>query len=281
MRKVLFAIVMGVLLPWSVSAQEEKPKTRLDIFAGVDFQYRDLHWNKFMEVMVSLTPGMKMQWGNNWQLATQVIIPVYNDFGDYYGKVRLGITSLSKEFLLGTNHLKVSAGMFSRERYGLDVKWMLPVTDWLAFDAQLGYTGYWSPQLGEGTLPDRVSGWGGARFWLGKWKTEGRVRGGYFAYGDWGALAEIYRHFRHVSVGAYGQYSNKGGLGAGFKVVVMLPPYRQKVRKVNFRPASFFLLSHNVMADPYSVKMYETEPEENDRQGWFQSASWGPYSLSR
>lgn len=28
------------------------------------------------------------------------------------------------------------------ERYGLDVKWMYAATDWLALDAQAGWTGF-------------------------------------------------------------------------------------------------------------------------------------------
>lgn len=94
-------------------------------------------------------------------------------------------------------------------------------------------------------------------------------------------MAEGYRHFKHVSVGAYAQWGDKGGLGAGFKVIVMLPPYKQKARTVHIRPASYFRLTHNIMADSYSLRMYDTDPEENEREGVFTRASWGPYSLER
>ena len=34
------------------------------------------------------------------------------------------------------------------ERYGLDVKWMYAATDWLALDAQAGWTGFCSMAAG-------------------------------------------------------------------------------------------------------------------------------------
>ncbi len=278
MRRAILISLLAALLQTGVSAQTE---THVDFFAGVDLSYRDIHWNKLMEVLVNVTPGVRMRLGDSWQLAGQVIVPVYNDYGEYYSKVRLGIVSVAKEFQFGSNHLKLSGGMFSGERYGLDAKWMLPVNSWLAFDAQLGLTGRWSPQLGEGSLPDRLTGWGGARIWLDRWATEGRIRAGRFIYADWGVIGEGYRHFKHCSVGAFGQWGNKGGLGAGFKVIVLLPPYKRTDRTVNVRPASSFLLSHNVMADSYSLRMYNTDPEENEREGVFRKAEWGPYSLGR
>lgn len=278
MRRTILTVLLSILLPLGAQGQTE---THFDFFAGVDLSYRDIHWNKLMEVLVNVTPGARMRLGDSWQFATQVVVPVINDYGEYYSKVRLGMLTVSKEFLLGTNHLKISGGMFSAERYGLDAKWMLPVNSWLAFDAQLGLTGRWSSQQADGSVPDRVSGWAGARFWLDRWATEGRIRAGRFIYEDWGVIAEGFRHFRHCSVGAYGQWGDKGGLGAGFKVIVMLPPYKRTDRTVNFRPASHFLLSHNVMADSYSLRMYDTDPEENDREGVFSKATWGPYSLAR
>ena len=278
MRRTILTALLAILLPLGTQAQTE---THVDLFAGVDLSYRDIHWNKLFEVLVNITPGVRMRIGDGWQMAGQVIVPVYNDYGAYYSKVRLGMATVSKELLLGANHLKLSAGMFSGERYGLDAKWMLPVNSWLALDAQLGFTGRWSAQLGEGSVPDRLTGWGGVRVWLDRWATEGRIRGGRFIYGDWGVIGEGYRHFRHCSVGAYGQWGDKGGFGAGFKVIVLLPPYKRTDRTLNLRPASNFILSHNVIADSYSLRTYDTDPEENEREGVFSKATWGPYSLER
>ena len=164
------------------------------------------------------------------------------------------------------------------ERYGLDVKWMYPVNRWLAFDAQLGWTGFCSMAVDwECSRMERVSGLAGARVYLEKVNTEFRARGGRFLYEDYGALGEVMRHFKHCTVGLYAQYSDKGKENFGFKIVMMIPPYKRSSRKVRFRPASNFRFTYNHEGDAYASKMYTTNPEENEREGWFdrERLNWG------
>lgn len=72
---------------------------------------------------MNLTPGVKWNMGRQWQVAAQVLLPVYNDYGGYYKRVRLNMAVLSKEWYIGEKlFLKGSGGLFSQERYGLDAK---------------------------------------------------------------------------------------------------------------------------------------------------------------
>ena len=82
-------------------------------------------------------------------------------------------------------------------------------------------------------------------------------------------MGEGFRHFKHVSVGVYASYSDKGKENAGFKVVMMLPPYKRVARKLNIRPASNFRLTYSVEANNYMNRTYNTDPEQNEREGWF------------
>ena len=82
-------------------------------------------------------------------------------------------------------------------------------------------------------------------------------------------MAEAMRHFRHCTVGVYAQYSDQGKENGGFKIVMMIPPYKRKVRKAMVRPASNFRLTYDIQGQPYAVKMYTTDPEENEREGHF------------
>ena len=282
MKKNLLTILLFAA-SMTPSAAQQAQQSRIDVFMGVDFNYRDIHWKKIYEVLVNLTPGVRWQFGNHWQVAGQALIPVYNDYGDYYKHPRLNVASLSKDIRLGRHLLKASGGLFSHERYCLDVEWMLPVTSWLAFDAQMGYTGYISMAgKWEYSSIDRLTGWVGSRVWLNPWQTEFRVRGGRYIYEDYGVSGECYRHFTHCSVGVYGQYSNKSDANGGFKIIVMLPPYSRKHRIVNIRPASNFRLTNNIEADAYSMQMYQTDPEENERQNWFgrDLLQWGVNTMS-
>ena len=251
---------------------------------GAELHYRDIFHNKIYEVLVNLTPGVKWYMGNRWQLAGQVIVPVYNDYGDRYKKVRLNMAVLSKEWDWHRKHfLKVSGGLFAMERYGLDVKWMYAATDWLALDAPAGWSGFWSMSAGWGCRPvERLTALAGVRAYLNGVNTEFRVRGGRFLYEDCGVQGEAMRHFRHCTVGVFAQYTDKGKENFGFKVVMMIPPYKRSNRKVRFRPASNFRLTYNQEADAYAGKMYTTDPEENEREGWFDRSrsDWGANGMT-
>ena len=279
MRRLLIVLlfVVGCV---EVMAQDGGRRGHVDVLMGAEFNYRHLGWRRLYEVLVNLTPAVKWQFGDHWQIAGQMLVPVFNDYGDYYKRIRPNMIVLSKEDCIGGSmYFKLSAGLFSRERYGLDLKWMLPVNQWLAFDAQLGYTGLYTRASGDRvwSAMDRLSGWAGARFYLERWNTEFRLRGGRFIYEDYGGYGEVYRHFRHCSIGLYAQWNDKEHANGGFKVIMMLPPYSRKNRTLTVRPASNFRLTNNINADPYSVKMYETDPEENEREGFFdrQSLRWG------
>lgn len=254
-------------------------QSRVDLFVGADFHYRDIFYNKVYEVLLNLTPGVKWNMGRQWQLAGQAMVPVYNDYGDRYKRIRLNMAVLSKEWDWNRKQFfKISGGLFGHERYGLDVKWMFPVTDWLAIDAQAGWTGFCSMAVDwECSKMDRVTGWAGANVYLNKVNTEFRLHGGRYLHEDYGVIAEAMRHFKHCTVGVYAQYSDRGKENGGFKIVMMIPPYQRKARKVNVRPASNFRLTYNIDGDPYGMKTYITDPEENEREGNFNRdrLEWG------
>ena len=267
-----------------VQAQPAIPAGQVDVFMGVDFNYRDLlHNGRVYDLLINLTPGIKWNMGKGWQTAAQAFIPVVNQYGDRYKKVRLTMAVLSKEMHFRSRwYLKASGGLFGMERYGLDLKGMYVVNSWLALEAQAGWTGYCSMAAGwEASLPKRLTALAGADFYLSKWNTQFRMRGGRFVYEDYGAIVEIMRHFNHCTVGVYGEYSDKGGKNAGFKVVMMIPPYKRHRRKVNFRPASNFRLTYSLEGDAYANKMYMTDPEENEREGWFDrnALKWGSNTM--
>ena len=168
------------------------------------------------------------------------------------------------------------------ERYGLDVKWMWPVTNCLAFDAQVGVTGFWSMAVDwECSEMTRVAGWVGTRIYIDNVNTEFRLRGGRYIYEDYGIKAEAMRHFKHCTVGLYAQYNDVEKENGGFKVVMMIPPYKRKSRKVQFRPASNFRLTYDVKGQGHAVKMYNTDPEENEREGDFNRTrlKWGANTM--
>lgn len=267
-KAILVAAIALVPMRPDASAQE------VDIFLGADLNYRRLFFNeRLYDLLIYARPGVKVNFGENWQVAGEALVPVVNQYGDFYGRIRPGICSVSKEFLTGGNVLKLSAGLFSAGRYGLDMKCLFPVSDWFAVESQIGFTGYHSlEQEWKFSTIDRLTGNIKARFFLKEASSEIRISGGRYIYEDYGGQTEFYSHFNFTSIGLYLQYSTKAEWGAGAKVVFMLPLQKnRRYGKVNLRPSSNFRLTYDVMADSFALKNYMTDPEENERTGSFRA----------
>lgn len=265
-------LLMGLCCLWTIGGFGQQKAGTVDVFMGVDFNYRDIFWNgRVYDLLINLTPGVKWNMGHRWEVSAQALLPVVNQYGDRYKNVRLNMAVLSKQVAVGKHwRTKLSGGLFGSERYGLDWKNQFIVSQWLAFSAQVGWTGFCSMANGwEASTMKKVTMELGTDLYLQKWNTQLTLRGGRYIFGDYGITGEGFRHFKHTSVGFYASYSNKGKEDAGFKVVVMLPPYHRKQRRVNVRPASNFRLTYSVEANSYANKRYMTDPEQNERTGWF------------
>lgn len=255
----------------------------VDFFCGVDFNLRDISYDRQYELLINLTPAFKWDMGNYWQLAGQVYLPVINQYGEQYAKIRPNMFVLSKQMRLGNLYCKATTGLFSSNRYGIDIKAFLPLTKWFAIEAQTGYVGmlYTATDWWIGP-PDRFVGTLGGDIYLTRWNTQLRgVVGKYLQYQEYGCMAEAMRHFNHTTVSVYGNWSSIDAFDGGFRVVVMLPPYHRKHRLVNFRPASNLRLSYSMMVNLYSNVIYKTDPEENERDGWFcrDLLRWGSHLM--
>lgn len=269
---VLLSVALSCLCSGVAVHAQSQPTGTVSIFAGVDFNYRDIYFNnRVFDVLLNLTPGVRWEMGKRWQIAGQVIVPVINQYGAHYRRVRLNMAVLSKQLAVGNRwKMKFSGGLFGSERYGLDWKSMFVVNGWFALSADVALTGNCSMATGwTATTMKRLTYQAGPEFYLERWNTQFIVRGGRYLFGDYGGVAEAFRHFKHASVGFYASYSNRWKKDLGFKVVVMLPPYKRTVHKVMFRPADDFRLTYSMEASEYANRGFFTDPEQNERSGWF------------
>lgn len=219
-KKNLLAACLFLMIAAPMRLSSQPRSGTVDIFMGADFNYRDIYFNnRVYDVLLNLTPGIKWNMGHRWEVAAQALVPVVNQYGDRYKKVRLNMAVLSKQLAVGEHwKMKLSGGLFGSERYGLDLKNMFVINPWLAFTAQMGWTGYCSMAVDwEASTMKKFTVEAGPEVYLHRWNTEISVRGGRYLYGDYGVTGEGYRHFKHVSVGIYASYSNKGKEDAGFK----------------------------------------------------------------
>lgn len=265
-------------------------KSVVEVFCGADLSYSDTNFMRLYNALINLTPGVRWNMGKGWMTTAQLSYAVLNlGYSSSYKYPRLGMAAVSKELSLKKdNHLKFTAGLFTRDRYGVDVRWMMPVCSWFMLQARVGVTNMWWLSVKEHAF--ETKGWTptgtiGANFWIDKWATEFRLSGGRYVNEDFGMEGEAYCHFNHCSVGAFAQYhelyhhttlkSYTNRFSGGFRVVMMIPPYKyKKYRKVRVRPASNFRLTYNAQSDGHSMKKYHTDPEENERE-YQMDVKWG------
>ena len=291
MRKLLMTLALVAAV--HIYAQDEaghSTSPQVELFCGADLNYADVNFARLYNLLINLTPGVKWHLGNDWLIAANAWVPLINDgYDSRYHMARLNTAVVSKElhFENARQHAKISVGLFSRERWGADVKWMMPVNDWLLLNAQAGLTKHWA--LGfdmygnsetdfDGKLT--ATAIAGANFYLTPWNTEFRLSGGRYINEDYGAQLEVMRHFKYCTITAYAQLHERGNTrysnhteAGGFKVVMMLPPYQKRTKKLVLRPPSNFRLTYIAQSDGISMRMYNTDPEENERQlpmriGW-------------
>ena len=254
----------------------------IDFFSGLDFNFKDMDFETQYKFLIRLTPGFKWNMGNHWQLAGLVRIPIVNQYGIEERYVDLTVFDISKEFRIRNLYLKASAGVFSVNRYGLDLKAFLPLCDWFAFEGQAGLVGLMTINPNWYIdVPNRFVWTVGGDVYLSQSNTQFRCITGKYLFKDFGVEAEVMRHFNHTTVSVFGLWNSRDGFDGGFKVVIALPPYHRKHRAVNFRPASNFRLSYLAMGHQFGNILYRTDPEHNERDGWFSRdlLQWGSHTM--
>ena len=280
----LIAAVFLALFLWTSQpkAVGQNSSPGIDFFSGVDFNFRDINYETQYDLLIRLSPGFKWNLGNHWQIAGQAMIPIVNQYGEAYKGVQLNMLDVSKEFHIKNLYLKTTAGIFNQNRYGLDLKAFMPLCDWFALEGQAGWVGWIiiSPKWWFGR-PNHFVWTVGGDFYIPQWNTQFRCTVGKYLYRDFGCEAEAMRHFNHTTVSVYGRWNSIEGFDGGFRLIVAIPPYHRKHRAVNIRPASNWRISYTVMYNQFSNIMYRTDPEENERDGWFSRdfLQWGSHTM--
>lgn len=289
--RLLCCLLLVALAVQRANAQLwQAPAGQVELFCGANLGYADTNWLRLYDVQINATPGLRWHLGHDWTVSAQGLIPAvsegytYRDVVNKYWRVNMATISRQLHFTEAKQHLKLTAGWFGMERYGIDVRWMWPVTSWLMLQAQTGVTAPWIMGADfkgnydvdmEGNFT--LTGLAGANIYLQPWNIECRMTGGRYMAGDYGLQFDVMRHFSHCTLLAFAQVTigekmasqydrNDYRTNGGFKVIMMLPPYKKSSRKMVVRPASNFRLTNNARANVRSARMYTTDPEENERE---------------
>ena len=258
------------------SIKKEKAKNssrfKVDILVYPQLSFKNLIITQIYQVLFTLNPAIEVSFWPGMKFTGQVIIPVYNDgYGYLQDKVHPGFITLSQRFRLPYNIKgKATIGYFSADRYGADLMLFYPFKDErFSLEGRIGVVaiGYWDGfKLHYDT--DFSTTWTlGANFYWPKYNTTFSLKGEQYLMGERGVKFEMIRHFRYASIGFYAQKAKEANSNGGFRIQVLLPPYKYKRFKNKYIPrlntSNNMGIVYNAGNERYYYRQYRSEADEN------------------
>lgn len=258
------------------SIKKEKAKNssrfKVDILVYPQLSFKNLIITQIYQVLFTLNPAIEVSLWPGMKLTGQVIIPVYNDgYGYLQDKVHPGFITLSQRFRLPYNIKgKATIGYFSADRYGADLMLFYPFKDErFSLEGRIGAVaiGYWNGfKLHYDTEFSTTWSLGGNFYWP-KYNTTFSLKGEQYLMGERGVKFEMIRHFRYASVGFYAQKAKEANSNGGFRIQVLLPPYKYKRFKNKYIPrlntSNNMGIVYNAGNERYYYRQYRSEADEN------------------
>ena len=88
-RLVVASLIALFLWTGQPQAKGQSTSPGLDLFSGLDFNFKDMDFETQYKFLIRLTPGFKWNFGDHWQVVGQMQIPVFNQYGIDYSFVEL------------------------------------------------------------------------------------------------------------------------------------------------------------------------------------------------
>lgn len=256
---------------------------KVDVVVYPELYLKNLIITQIYQALINLSPAVEVSLWPGMKLTAQMVIPVYNDgYGSRAGKVHPGIISVQQTFRLPYNiWATVSAGTFTTERYGADLKLRhtLVWDERFSVEARAGVTGTyrWDGMQGAyGTVPRFTWSVGGSYYWP-RYNVQASLKAERYLLGETGVRLDLVRHFRYASIGFYMMKADGVRANGGFRFQIALPPYRYcrtgYVPRV--LPARQWGMSYNAGNERYYYQNYRTSPSDNIMQ----QNAYNPYYI--
>ena len=258
------------------SIKKEKAKNssrfKVDILVYPQLSFKNLIITQIYQVLFTLNPAVEVSLWPGMKFTGQLIVPVYNDgYGYLQDKVHPGFITLSQRFRLPFNIKGMATvGYFSADRYGADLQLFYPFRDErFSLEGRIGSVaiGYWNGfNLHYDT--EFSTTWSlGANFYWPRYNTSFSLKGEKYLMGEKGVKFEMIRHFRYASVGFYAQKAKEANSNGGFRIQVLLPPYKYKRLKNKYIPrlnTSYNMgIVYNAGNERYYYRQYRSAADEN------------------
>lgn len=258
------------------SIKKEKAKNssrfKVDILMYPQLSFKNLIITQIYQVLFTLNPTVEVSFWPGMKFTGQMIIPIYNDgYGYLQDKVHPGFMTLSQRFRLPYNIKgKATIGYFSADRYGADLMLFYPFKDErFSLEGRIGSVaiGYWDGFRLHYDTDFSVTWTLGGNFYWPKYNTTFSLKGEQYLMGEKGIKFEMIRHFRYASIGFYAQKAKEANSNGGFRIQVLLPPYKYKRFKNKYIPrlntSNNMGIVYNAGNERYYYRQYRSEANEN------------------
>ncbi len=257
---------------------------KVDFVMYPDFYFRNLRLSRVYDVLFQISPAIEISFWNGMKFSGQVQIPIVNDYGSIYDKVKFGYITLSQTVRLpNRTFLTGVAGFFSNMRWGFDMKAKHFLRDeHFSLQARLGYTGrgYFDGFSYYHGVKWTWTGEIGGNYYWSRYNTQFSLKAERYLLNEYGVRLDMIRHFRYASIGFYAmkvQHAGNNGFNGGFRFQIALPPYKYKRKGYIPRviPSKNFGVGYNAGNEQVYGQGYKAQASDN----YMYDNSFNPYFI--
>lgn len=248
--------------------RQNRSQFKVDLVFYPEIYLRNIKLEKMYDFLINLSPAIEMSLWRGMMIRGQVILPIYNGYGEQFESIRPQYVTLSQEFRIGDRwFVTATGGIFNRGRWGGDIQAVHYLkNERFALKGRLGLTGPYDFDnftFNYGT-PKRLTWSIGGEYYYPRFNLQFNGEVGQFIGRDYGVRGDVRRHFKHVSIGLFGAKSNKGSFSGGFNFAIALPPYTNKRNSgVRVNTSNYFVMEYDAVNEPFYRDMYKTKPNDN------------------
>lgn len=247
---------------------------KVDVVIYPEISLKNLIITQIYQVLFNLSPAIEVSLWKGMKLTAQMVIPVYNDgYGDRAGKVHPGFITARQSVRLPYNIWgNLTVGMFNNDRYGADLE-LKHVCLWderFSVEGRVGMTATyrWDGfECGYSTKRRYIWSIGGSFYWP-RYNVQLTAKAEQYLLGEKGLRFDAIRHFRNASIGFYAMKAQGARANGGFRIQVLLPPYkyvrRGYIPRVNV--SKNMGIAYNAGNERFYYQTYRTNPGDNMMQ---------------
>ncbi len=228
---------------------------KFDLVLKPQFNFEFGPYEKPVIAQINLLPELKAGFWKGNSLGYEVIVPVFNEYGDSGDSVRTGSVTFNQMFRMPNSiFVSLSSGVFTQNRYGIDVEAKKIFGNGIfSIGANLGYTSYIRFSSFSRILYSDVFKFTGSLnfdYRVAQYDLTLGLTVGKFLLDDNSIRVDINREFGQIEIGFFAIKSFDGLSNGGISVTIPLwPPKQFKPEIFRIRTAENYNFSYIVKSN--------------------------------